>query len=469
MFLKILYILNFLSVIVVIFLEYKKPLEALLWVIVLTVIPGGLVLYSIFGSTLWIKVTYKLRSGRINKEFHDNLRHFFAKEDTQQYFDAFSEAQRDTALFNFNNSNSYLAINNSVDIITNGKVKYERLFADIRNAKKSINIVYYGLHNDKVGREFLALLTEKAKEGVVVRVLYDGVGSFLTPRYAFRALRHAGGQVKRIKSIWTHFRNHRKIVVIDGIIGYTGGMNIGKKYLGELKNKSPWRDTQIRMEGDAVYYLQYYFLYDWFYAHRRPRISEDDVPGLFPPHSVSDELICQVIGCGVETDQDGGKLAYIRMINAAKKRIVVQSPYFVPNSSLLNALRIAAASGIEVILMLPGRKSSFFLEPASHSYIDQILPYGVKVFLYDGYIHAKTMTIDDTITCIGTLNIDVRSMELDDELCVIFYDHGFIKKHQAVLDDDLKHCVEMDYDAFQKRGLWKKAAERFFRLFSPLL
>lgn len=468
------YVLNVLLIISVVFVERKKPGEALLWAVVLLALPiVGIFLYGIFGSTIWIKLTYHTRSGKISAVYREHLVAQLQqmKHHELALLEHMDSTQRANILFHMNYSDSLLTEHNEVEILTSGKEKYARLFSDLRQAKESIHMVYYGLHNDEVGQELLRILTQKAQEGVQVRVLYDGLGSLATPRGMFLPLIHAGGQAKRIKTLLTHFRNHRKIVVVDGRIAYAGGMNIGKKYLGKHKKKTPWRDTQIRVRGDMVSVLQYFFFYDWLYANpeKRPGVREEDFPMMFAPHDVTQTLPSQVVGSGVETDRQLIKLTYLRLISSASKRIVIQSPYFIPDESMLYTLQLAAASGVEVVFMLPGRQSSFFLEPATNYFISRLLPCGVRVFYYDGYVHAKTLTIDDNITCIGSVNMDIRSLEIDDEICCIFYDEAFNAQHRAVLEEDFSHCRELDYAAFERRNGWERIKERIFLLFSPLM
>ncbi|MDL2220661.1 cardiolipin synthase [Eubacteriales bacterium OttesenSCG-928-N14] len=463
-------LLNIISTISVIFIERKKPHEALLWVLILNAFPlGGMLLYLAFGSTLWIKITYKIRSGKADEHFRSVMEEVVKQPQMEDIYKLLSESQKKCLSFNQQYSHSYPSPRNRIEILTSGKEKYERLFEDLSNAQHSINIVYYGIHNDWVGKRLMEILSERACAGVDVRLLYDGMGSFLTPSRFFKKLRKAGGKVKAIKSLFTHFRNHRKIVVIDGLIGYTGGMNIGKKYVGEKKDKTPWRDTQIRIEGDGVYFLQYFFVYDWLFAYPRKKFTDEQIIQLFPQHDINELMVGQVIGSGVDRDEYAIKMAYLRMVSAAQKRIVIQTPYYIPNTSLQNAITIAASSGIEVIIMLPQRKSSFFLQPTTRYYISELLSYGVKVWLYDGYLHAKTITIDDEITCIGSVNIDIRSMEVDDEICMCVYDAAFAQRHMHTIEDDLAHSAPLDVEAFNKRPLWQRFAERIFALFAPLM
>lgn len=258
----IIYAIQIISVISIIFLEHKKPFEALLWVIVVSVFPlFGFIIYFIFGSTLRIKLEYRKKTKKLNEKILKNMENYDFTEPLAQ--GRLNESQCKNISFNERYFNSKIAYCDDIEIITSGKEKYDALYADIASAKESINIVYYGFHSDKVGKELVARLTEKAKEGVKVRVLCDGIGSLFTSAWLFRKLIRAGGEYKKVKSIFTHFRNHRKIAVIDHKIGYMGGMNIGEKYLGKNKAKTPWRDTQVRLIGSVVSRLEYCFYYDW--------------------------------------------------------------------------------------------------------------------------------------------------------------------------------------------------------------
>lgn len=366
-------------------MERKKQGEALLWVTILSFLPVfGILLYFVFGSTIGIKIAYKIRDRRINEQYRqmavEQLTHL--REERLSAAVPEENEWNDLAFFNLNYSHSVLTTKNRVKILTSGGAKYKSLFSDIQKAKGSIHIVYYSIHDDEVGHSLIELLTKKAQEGVQVKVLYDGFGSFMTPAGMFHPLVRAGGHVKRIKPIMTHYRNHRKIVVIDGLIGYTGGMNIGRKYINLDKKKRPWRDTQIRVEGDAVYALQYYFMYDWFYvnAPSKARMTNEQLAKLLPLHQIRDHLPCQIVGSGADTDDEYIKMCYLKLIMSAKKMVMLQSPYFIPDDTILEAFKVAAASGTEIIIMLPKVKSSFFLYPVTNYYISQLLSYGIKVY-----------------------------------------------------------------------------------------
>lgn len=246
-------VIQLLLILSVVFLERKKPEEALLWAIVLTLLPGvGILLYLAFGSTVGIKLTYAYRNRRMTVRYAQLLRAQMEQMETAGPLPGELVSRHDVIRFHLRGCNSLLTRHNQMEMLTSGKAKYDRLFAELAGAKESIHIAYYAIHRDSVGKRLAEVLAAKAAEGVKVRVLYDTMGSLLTPTSMFRALKKAGGRVHRIKPTLSHFRNHRKIVVIDGRIGYTGGMNIGEKYLGQNPKKSPWRDTQLRIRGEAV-------------------------------------------------------------------------------------------------------------------------------------------------------------------------------------------------------------------------
>lgn len=457
----------------IVFIERKKPGEALIWVAIVFFFPvAGGILYFIFGSTVNIKLTYRARSREVYEVYRNEIEsQIKLLHERNAKAHAIRGEEELAAYFNVNYAESILTQWNEIDLITSGEEKRQKLLDDISQAQHHIHVAYYAIHHDWLGIEFVEALAKKAAEGVRVRVLFDGMGSLGNARKLFGPLKKAGGEIKRIKPLLTHFRYHRKIVVIDGSLGYIGGMNIGRKYVGENPRKTPWRDTQVRIRGEAASLLQYYFLYDWMYANglRNHIEASDEQAFLFPPIDHVQELPCQVIGSGVDTGKQVMKLSYLRMISLAQERIVIQSPYFIPSNSLSELLKVALSSGVEVILMLPGRRSNFFLDPTTRYHIAQLVPLGLKVFNYNGYLHAKTLRIDSGITCIGSVNIDIRSLEVDDEICAIFFGEEVAKKYDAIIDQDLKNSNELNYDALSNRGLLKRFTERFFLLFSPFM
>jgi len=466
------YILNFLLILSVIFIEHKKSAQSLLWVLLLVTFPViGFLLYITLGMTFRLKM-HKLLKGKKLKNPQRNL--YYKQLNDIKNYDLHKNHTAteitDLIRFNFNYSSSDLTVYNEAKIMLFGEDKYKMLFSDIDNASHSVHAQYFLIHNDIISNEFIERLTKKAKEGVSIKVLYDSLANITTPYKIFKPLIKAGGEVKKLRPYLTQYRNHRKIAVIDGKIGYTGGMNMGDEYANIKKNSPFYRDTHIRLKGDAVYMLQYYFLCDWFYiSHPKEEdINKKNLITYFPRHNIKNYLPCQVVACGADYECGHIKMSFLKMIYSAKRSILLQSPFFIPNDSILQAIITAASSGVKVELMLPA-KVNIIIKIANNYYISRVIDYGVKVFLYNGYIHSKTLSTDGSITSIGTANIDYRSMDTDDELSVFFYDKKFTAIHESIFENDKKNCTELNYELFYKRNLLQKASEKLIRLFAPLL
>lgn len=472
--LLIIFIINIALILSVVFIEHKNPNEAVLWIAVLTIFPiVGIIFYLIFGSTLGIKIRYLIREHKLSKGYYKYVYEQLNQVKSRYIYseDPMKNNLKGMVEFNLNYSHGLITKYNEIETIISGKEKYNRLFKDIKEAQKSIHIEYYSIHNDEVGIALVEALTKKAEQGLDIKVMFDKMGSITTPMKMFNPLIKSGGKVRSVKPYFTHYRNHRKIVVIDGKIAYIGGMNIGKQYANLGKKKNPWRDTHIRIRGDGVYVLQYYFLGDWIFANKKENIDfyNKNIEVLFPTHNINNYLPCQFVEGGVNTEKESIKMSYLKMITSAKDRILIQSPYFIPDSSIFDALKMALASGVKVEVMLPEIKASFFLQPVGDYYIDKLLEYGIKIYKYKGYIHAKTLSIDGLVTCIGSVNLDIRSLQVDDEICGFIYDENFTRKHELIFENDKKSCNELDYEKFIDRGFWRKAQERFYRLFEPLM
>ena len=463
----ILLIIYIVTILAVIFVERKNPTEAMLWVLVMVCIPyAGMILYLIFGSTTAIKLTSAFRRRRLSRRLPAAKAPENLLTDQQ-----FSEEDLQVMQFNANYNNSPLTCYDDYQLFVNGESHYRALFQDIKQAKECIHVLFYTIHHDVMGEALVKSLTEKAKEGVTVLVMCDFIANLSTPRKMFRPLVEAGGKVIRVKPYLTHYRSHRKIVTIDHKIGYIGGMNIGKQYANLAEKKNPWRDTQIRLTGMCTAALDAYFMTDFLCAVRQ-KDWEDMVKYMesihFPPQQKSENL-CQVVVGGVDNDREAVKMNYLSMIRSAKKKIRIQSPYFIPDASVLDALKTAAASGVKIELMIPGIKASFFLDPVTTYYAGQIMEFGAKVYKYHGYIHAKTMTIDNEICCIGSVNMDIRSLMVDDEICGIFYANDMVEEYISIFENDIQNCDPYLYDQFLKRSQKEKIAECVFLPFAPLM
>ncbi len=459
----LLYVLTILSVI---FFERKQPNEALMWVLIVSCVPYvGLLFYLAFGSTSAIKTTRYFRSKRLQANLPP------LESCAERHIDTMGGIDADVARFNYHYNDAPLCVYDQAAFYTSGKIHYEQLFADIRSARESVYLEFYTIQNDGVGQALLSLLTQKQEQGVEVIVLCDFIANLSTPASLFRPLRQVGGTVKRLKPYLSHFRSHRKIVTIDRKIGYIGGMNIGSQYANGAKVKNPWRDTQVRLTGDCVHALENEFLLDLSTAlngrefqrkYSNLRLREVNLPG-------NEKNLCQFVTGGVDNDKESVKMCYMSMIRSAQRQIRIQTPYFIPDCSILDALKTAAASGIKVEMMIPSVKANFFLDPITNYFSAEMMEYGAHVYKYNGYIHAKTMVIDDEICCVGSVNMDMRSLLVDDEICGIFYENGLVREYNAIFEEDLTHAKEYLPEDFAKRSAWTKLSERIFMLFTPLM
>lgn len=475
MFLKILLLIIYLLIIVsIIFIERKNSQEAVMWVLIVTAVPYvGTILYLIFGNTVNIKIVRFLREKRLANRPDTAKDYYKALEQAKNTSldSCLSEVDERVAVFNAAYNQSLLTTFDDARFLISGKAHYEKLFRDIAEAEKSIHIEFFTVHPDEVGRAFISALSKKAGEGVNVTLICDFFANAGTPEKFFKPLINAGGYVKRVKRSLTHFRSHRKIVTIDEKIAYIGGMNIGRQYADLAKAKSPWRDTQIRLTGACVGVLENYINLDTVCSMNKKEYSELSQNCKIKEIKIENNFsnACQFVMGGADSDKECIKMCYLSMMRNAAKSIRIQSPYFVPDTSLLDELKAACASGVRVEIMIPLVKSSFFLKPVSDFYAASLAEYGAHIYKYKGYIHAKTLIIDDELCCVGSVNIDVRSLEIDDEICGIFYNNTLTKKYSEIYDNDIMNCESFDLNAFSKRSRFEKVKEKFLLLFAPLM
>lgn len=425
---------------------------------------------------------FQKKSFRLKGEFDNLYNNRLSKENLLSNDNDFSSLDKD--IFNYEDlikmniaaGNSIYSQDNDITIFTKGSDKFTALFKDIEKAKDTIHMIYYIINNDNLGRKVVKLLTRKAMEGVEVRILYDHVGSLFTSDKMFKDLINAGGYVSRFSPIslatYTriNYRNHRKIVVIDGKIGYTGGMNIGDEYLGLHKRKTPWRDTHLRITGSSVYDLQKRFLMDWSYASKDKKDTfTSELRKFFPPIESKGSIGMQVLSSGPDIKGEQIKRAYIKMINSAKEKIYIQTPYFIPDDSFLESLQIAALSGVDIRIMLPGVPDKRFVYRATTSYIKDLLDCNAKVYLYPGFLHSKMLIVDGKIVSIGTANMDIRNFSSNFEVNTFIYNSAFSTKCIHIFEKDLELSKPVTKESYDSRGFKIKIHENLCRLLSPLL
>lgn len=466
--------INFGLTISMIFLEKKKPQSIMAWFTVLTFLPIiGFVFYILLGSGLSIRTRRMIRRKAISE--HDIIANIEGIQTLEQAStDGITKDDRELITLCYN-SGSYPCPGNDVKIYSWGKDKLADLKRDIQNARYSINMEYYIFSSDKTGREIMDLLCKRAREGVDVKLIYDSVGSRKARRRFFRQLRKAGGQVAeffppilRTKiNLKVNYRNHRKIVVIDGSIAYTGGINLRDDHMGLDKRLTPWRDTAIRIEGSGAYALQNIFLDDWRYC------KNDETPpslylvnGQFPKAHIYGDVTAQVLSSGPDSSVQKIKEAFVKLITSAKQRVYIQTPYFVPDDVFTSALRIAIKSGVDVRIMVPKIPDKRSVYLVTLSYLKEMAELGAKIYRYDGFLHAKTILVDDNKLSIGTCNTDNRSFGLNFEDTAILYSKTLNEEYDKIFKRDMKCSFEVGVDYFNKKKWLTKFLQAIFRMLS---
>ena len=471
-------IFNALAMIYMVFREHHRKPEVLVsWLLLFAFLPVvGFVVYVFIGSGL----SYKNRRMLKRKQFYNSIQQNYYNGIVNHFDEVEIKNVRKIVQFNISNAQSVPTFDNKITYFSTGREKYESLLRDIKNAKHSINIEYYIFADDYVGKSILEALCEKARQGVKVKLIYDSVGCLRTPRRFFRKLKKAGGEVKeffpplfyiRLINLKMNYRNHRKIVVIDGKIGYVGGVNLRKDHLGEVKRLSPWRDAHIKIRGQAVHLLQNTFLNFWQFCNKKNTETKEFVEqGYFPKIVGRGKSIVQVLTSGPdEVKKKEIKEAMVKMINLAEREIVIQTPYFVPDEVFMSALKTALASGVRVRLMIPNRPDKRYVFKTTIFYARELAEAGAEIYMFDGFVHAKNLIVDGVMMCTGTTNIDNRSFNLNFEISAIICDKDFISKVLSVFENDVETSQKVGVEQFKKRNLFDKFEQVFFRLFSPLM
>ncbi|MGN0134849.1 MAG: cardiolipin synthase [Anaerotignum sp.] len=464
----------------VVFFERRNPASTWAWLLVLLFIPIlGFIVYMIFGRNSKREKMFREKEKYDQEVYYKYLFHDVHSAEKVKLQKEFIEnkgklvdAEYVTDLAHLHlNSGNWMTFNNQVEYFNNGKDKFESLVQDIRNAKKFIHLEYYIWRGDRLGTRLVEELTKKAAEGVEVRILYDGIGNARLPKYFFDKFHDAGGYTAAFLPrfvVRLNYRNHRKLAVIDGEIGYIGGFNVGDEYLGIVKRYGPWRDTHLRFRGDAIDQMQMRFIKDWNFTAKNGIIQLNEK--YFPKRPQFDGVRTQIVSSGPDTQWKNVRNGYFKMINEAESHIYLTTPYFVPDDGIFEALRVAALSGLDVRIIIPGNPDHFFVYWASMSYLGELLEAGVKVYQYEkGFIHAKVLTIDGTVASVGSANMDIRSFDLNFEVNAFMYDEVITKVLEEDFMKDLRCCVEITKEWYHRRRWWFKVHEAIARLISPML
>ncbi|MDR1247286.1 MAG: cardiolipin synthase [Clostridiales Family XIII bacterium] len=475
--LTVLFVINFIIALTIIFLERKDPSATLAWIMILFLIPAvGILFYFMFSQNISRQRIFRLSRYEelvVNNPLREQIAQ--VQSDSFKYVNPEEKKWQSLIQMNQTYAGSFLTQDNRVSIITDGVHMLDSLLSDIKEAKNAINVEYYIIKNDEAGRSLISALTLKAREGLEVRLLIDAMGGRqFNEKNHLAEFKSAGGLFAfffppkfKIFSMKLNYRNHRKLVVIDGKIGYLGGFNIGNEYLGRVKKFGYWRDTHLRIVGSAVHDMNARFILDWRVASKESLLIDrayyGDAVGL-------GRTAVQIVTSGPDSSREEVKHSYLKMISAARKNIYIQTPYFVPDVSILESLKTAALSGVDVRIMIPRMPDHMFVYWATYYYAGVLIDAGARVYIYDnGFLHAKTMAVDGEVASIGSANFDNRSFRLNFEGNAFIYDAAETYKIETIFETDAVQSHELTKALYRKRSIVIKFKEGVSRLLSGLL
>lgn len=466
------FFINSFVLLAIIILERRSPEKTIAWFLVFMLLPPlGILLYIFIGRN-WKKHKLNNSFGKFSKEVIDQ---FLDKTDHKEF--------KPLLELLANNSDSPVFANNEIEIFCNGTDKFEALKEELKKAQHHIHLEYFIVKDDHIGNEIKDILVEKAKAGVKVIFIIDKVGSIKLKYTYIKQLKDAGVDVVyysyflapllRKFNTQINYRNHRKIAVIDGLVGFIGGMNIGDDYLGKGK-LGYWRDTHIMVKGDFVLGLQAVFLNDYLHI-KRTNGSNDMFLGetdkYCPAIHTNGDKIMQLVHSGPDSEFPSILQCVLKMISMAQKSIWITTPYFVPTESLQEALKVAALGGVEIKILFPGRFDHYIVYQASQTYLRELVKYGAKVYFYDkkAFVHSKVITIDGEICSVGTANMDIRSYMLNYEVNTVIYDKEVTAQLQRDFEMDIQNSIQITEEYFDKMPPHQKFIQSLARVLSYLL
>ena len=479
--LQITYLLALIFVCVRIIYDTRSNTKSLAYLLFAIFVPfAGMAFYLTVGVNYRNRRMYSKKLIE-NNEMSEKLRErvYRYSKQTLNLSDATVQDHEELATMLLRDNLSPLTSNNAVKLMLNGENKFPDVLQALKDAKNHIHIEYYIFEDDEIGKKIEEILVQKVLEGVQVRVIYDDYGSRAIRKTMVPRMRAQGIQAYpffKVRFITLanrlNYRNHRKIIVIDGQTAYIGGINVSDKYINDVRypEKLYWRDTHLRIDGPGVQYLQYLFLCDWNFC---TELKLEPSEKFFPPLNsipIKGNKIVQIAASGPDSSSPVILYAILQAISLASKEILITSPYFIPNESLLDALCVASMGGVKVKLLMPMKSDSLIVDYAVRSYYAELLRAGIEIYQYTrGFVHAKTMVCDAKIAMVGTANMDIRSFDLNFEVNAIVYDREFATELQSVFYEDLKSSAKLDAEDLKKQSKLKTFFERVLRLLSPLL
>ena len=465
----LLYLYTLVTIISVLLLENRNPVKSISWVLVLLFLPVlGMWLYLLFGQDYRKKKIISKKSLRRQSD-----RQIAAFDVETVDLPDIEKQQINLIKLLYNNGEAVGYANNKIEVFTNGKYTFDVLFEAIQNAKDHIHIQFFIFDDDRISNQLRELLIQKAKSGVRVRMIYDYWGSFNLSKKYLKSLTDTGvyvhpflpfrWQISRTNKI--NYRNHRKVVVVDGKVGFIGGLNVADRYC--YGNKlGVWRDTFIKIEGTAVHGLQQLFIIDWYFVDRKLIEGSE----YFPVPKAFGKNLIQIVSSGPDSDWPAIMHGISSAFMSASKYIYIHSPYFMPTDEIASCIQMAALAGIDVRLMIPVKSDSRFSDASTASYLEKTLEAGVRVYHYkNGFLHSKAIVIDDFISIVGSSNIDERSFGQNFEANAFIYDNETAVNLRDLFLNDINNCEELTLETWYNRNRRQKLKESFARLFSPLL
>ncbi|CAG9622839.1 cardiolipin synthase [Sutcliffiella rhizosphaerae] len=470
---SILFTISVVFIAFLISLENRHPTRTLTWLVVLGAFPVlGFFFYLLFGRNVRKRRLFQ-RKALLDKEVLEEIEG--KREYSSEERHLLDEGKRGIFQLSQNIGRSPISFQTETVVLTNGDQTFAKILEEISKAKHHIHFEYYIVRDDIIGNQIKDLLIEKAKSGVQVRFLFDAVGSFQLSNKYIKELRAAGVHIISFSPVRMpvfnnkiNFRNHRKIIVVDGEVGFVGGLNIGDEYLGRDKYFGFWRDTHLYVRGEAVRTLQLIFLQDWYYATDESLLT----PSYLTPTFVDEKKYggVQMIAGGPDQEWEVIKNLYFSMITSARNSIWIASPYFVPDDDIFTALKVAALGGLDVRLLVPSRPDKRLVYYASRSYFPEMMEAGVKIYEYKkGFLHSKVVIVDEEIASIGTANMDMRSFHLNFEVNAFLYNTDSVNTLVKDFEQDLLDSKSILKNEYANRPLNQKIFESMARLASPLL
>lgn len=471
----ILYFLTVVFIAILIILENRNPEKTISWILVLVLLPfAGVVIYLFFGQE-YRKTKMFSRKGLKDLERLRNLTMEQLDNLTASNFETSEKLNAKKRLMNLllSNSNAILTNDNEVQILRNGEETFPEIFKTIEQAKHHIHLEYYIIEDDRIGNRLRELLIKKAEEGVKVRLIFDDVGSWKLRKKFIRSMSEAGIRIDCFMRVRfpmltsrVNYRNHRKIMVVDGTTAFVGGLNFADRYLDGKPGIGAWRDTHLKVIGGGATALQIIFMADWYFVSKEILKGDE----YFKPFESGSGKLVQMVASGPDSDWESISQAYFTAISSATESVYISTPYLMPTADIVTALKTSALGGIDVRIIVPGISDAITPKWGTNSYIEELLEAGVKVYFYRaGFTHSKVIIADGIFSSVGTANLDFRSLETNFEVNAMIYDEevALILINQFLDDQSKSELILLN--EWRKRPRINKIKESFSRILSPML